>query len=185
MKIEINNNIFEHFENKKTLMQLHKFINLTIKGISVCIIHKYERYKIFNFIYDNNEIFERCHFIDLTKPLTNHLLLQERILVDYKKISNLDRIYLIYNMENSYLQLYSNVKQYFQKLNTIRDFFSAFKALFIFFLEEKSLNYMFKYAFDFYDWIKMTFEFFKEDYKNLFSESIIYSSDKIFDMEIK
>lgn len=120
-----------------------------------------EQIKILEF-FKTDPVGDRVNFIDMISPLSGPMELQLSVLDVIDKVGSTRDIFFIYHMEECIYQSKIDAKDFFNRLNLIRDFFGRFRAVFVFFMTESLVKTMIRHAFDFYDWMKLTFEFHPE-----------------------
>lgn len=130
-------------------------------GFVLCQVLPEERLKILRF-FDKEPLKERIYVIDMVQPLSGPMQLQRSILEAHKKYGDKKNVFFIYNFEICIYLSKTSSETFFQKLNLIRDFFVGFDAAFVFFMTEASIREMIQHAFDFYDWMAITFTFVPE-----------------------
>ncbi|MCK4766726.1 MAG: tetratricopeptide repeat protein [Candidatus Aminicenantes bacterium] len=153
--------LFKLPENRDNFHLFYKFISHPAKGLCLCRVPPEEQAKIFRFI-KGDPLLKRIHFIDMAEPPGGVSELRQTLIERQKKSAGNKNIYFIHNIENCISLSQSTPKKFFREMNLIRDFFMHFDALFVFFMTESSLKVMIREAFDFYDWMKVTFTFVPE-----------------------
>lgn len=157
--------LFQLPENRENLDLLSKFLSQPSKGLCLCKVMPEERVKILSF-FDDDPWNGRIHIIDMVNPPLGPMDLQQVIININNRPNTKKDIFFIYNIEGCIRLLQTTADEYFQRMNLIRDFFIQFETEFVFFITEALVNTMIQNAFDFYDWMKVTFTFtpeFKED----------------------
>jgi tetratricopeptide (TPR) repeat protein len=153
--------LFQLPENRENLDLLSKFLSQPSKGLCLCKVMPEERVKILSF-FDDDPWNGRIHIIDMVNPPLGPMDLQQ-VIIDINNRSNTKKdIFFIYNIEGCIRLIQTTADEYFQRLNLIRDFFMQFEVEFVFFVTEPLVNTMIQNAFDFYDWMKITFTFTPE-----------------------
>ncbi len=121
-----------------------------------------ERNRIVSF-FQHDSLMGRIHLIDMVNPLIDTIGLQETIAAAHEKRGDKKDIFFIYNIEDCIERLKAGERDFFERLNLIRDFFMRYSSVFVFFMTEWLVKEMIRYAFDFYDWVKLTFTFVPEE----------------------
>jgi tetratricopeptide (TPR) repeat protein len=153
--------LFNHPGNRHNGELFYKFLAQSPRGFVLCQVLPEERLKILRF-FDKEPLKEHIYVVDMVQPLCGPMQLQQSILEAHKKYGDKKNIFFIYNFESCIYLSKTSAKRFFQKLNLIRDFFMRLDAAFVFFMTESSIKEMIRYAFDFYDWMAITFTFVPE-----------------------
>lgn len=155
--------LFFHPENRYNFELLYKYLSETQshEGFLLCKVMPAERNRVLSF-FRKDPTRERIQFINMGNPLIDTIHLQETIAAAHEKIGNKKDIFFIYNIEDCIERLKAGERDFFERLNLIRDFFMRYSSVFVFFMTEWLVKEMIRNAFDFYDWIKLTFTFIPE-----------------------
>lgn len=153
--------LFQTPENRENFRLFYTFLSQPGKGLCLCRAMPPEQLKILEF-FKTDPIGHRVNFIDMINPLSGPMELQLSVLDIVDKFGSNKDIFFIYHMEEFIFQSKIDAKDFFNSLNLIRDFFGRFRAVFVFFMTESLVKTMIRHAFDFYDWMKLTFDFHPE-----------------------
>ena len=153
--------LFQVPGNRENLALLYKFLSQPSKGLCLCKVMPEERLKILSF-FEGTLWSDRIQHIDMVNPPHGPMELQQSIIDTYDKFGPKKDIFFIYNIEGSIRLLETTADEFFQRMNLVRDFFMQFEAEFVFFVTEPLENMIIQNAFDFYDWMKVTFTFTPE-----------------------
>ncbi|MCX6580942.1 MAG: tetratricopeptide repeat protein [Candidatus Aminicenantes bacterium] len=153
--------LFHNSGNQENFSLFYTFLSRPGKGLCLCQAMPPEQLKILEF-FKTDPMGDRVHFIDMISPLSGPMELQVSVLDAIEKFGSSRDIFFIYHMEECIFQSKIDAKDFFNGLNLIRDFFGRFRAVFVFFMTESLVKTMIRHAFDFYDWMKLTFEFHPE-----------------------
>jgi tetratricopeptide (TPR) repeat protein len=153
--------LFKIPENRENLELLYKSLSHPSKGLSLCRVQPEEQTGILGFFADG-PLSDRIHMIDMVNPPHGPMELQQTIIDTYDKYGRKKDIFFIYNIEGSIRLLKTTENDFFKGMNLIRDFFMQFEAEFVFFVSESLVKTIIGNAFDFYDWMKLTFIFVPE-----------------------
>ncbi|HLP44574.1 MAG TPA: tetratricopeptide repeat protein [Candidatus Kapabacteria bacterium] len=156
--------LFSHPDNRYNFELFYKYLSQTQVhgGFVLCKGMPAERNRILTF-FQHDSLMGRIHLIDMVNPLIDTIGLQEAIAAAHEKRGDKKDIFFIYNIEDCIEQLKAGEKDFFERLNLIRDFFMRYSSVFVFFMTEWLGKEMIRHAFDFYDWIKLTFSFIPEE----------------------
>ncbi|MCP4137174.1 MAG: tetratricopeptide repeat protein [bacterium] len=149
-------------KNNTTVDLLTKFLTLETRGFGLCTVLPSTRRELVEF-YSNSDLFNSIHFIDMAKTPLDTNEIPKILTTDYNSWNSKKKIYFIYNIETCVDLLDTTQRKYFEDLNITRDYYFNFNALFIFFMTQYTVKNLVRYAFDFYDWMKLNFTFIPED----------------------
>lgn len=166
-KKQVENSIQRLFlqpENQYNFELLYKYLSQaqSHEGFLLCKAMPVDRNRLLTF-FRSDSIMERIYFIDMVNPLIDTVDLQEIIVTVHEKMENKKDIFFIYNIEDCIERLKTGERDFFERLNLIRDFFMRYNSVFVFFMTEGLVKEMIRFAFDFYDWMKLTFTFIPEE----------------------
>jgi tetratricopeptide (TPR) repeat protein len=153
--------LFHNPGNQENFSLFYTFLSRPGKGLCLCQAMPPEQIKILE-LFKTDPMGDRIHFIDMISPLSGPMELQLSVLDVIDKFGSSRDVFFIYHMEECIFQSKIDAKDFFNRLNLIRDFFGRFRAVFVFFMTESLVKTMIRHAFDFYDWMKLTFEFHPE-----------------------
>ena len=156
--------LFSHPDNRYNFELFYKYLSQTQVhgGFVLCKGMPAERNRILSF-FQHDSLMGRIHLIDMVNPLIDAIGLQEMIAAAHEKIGGKRDIFFIYNIEDCIERLKAGERDFFERLNLIRDFFMRYSSVFVFFMTGWLVKEMIRHAFDFYDWIKLTFTFIPEE----------------------
>lgn len=153
---------FVHEENQHNFELFTGLFSKDVSGIYICQALPEERTRIFRLL-ENEPVMKRIHKIDLAEASCDTVKLQEAVVKVHESKKNGEHIFFIYNIEGFIYHSKQADKDFYQKLNLIRDFFMRYDSIFVFFMAEASVQKLMRYAFDFYDWVQLTFTFVSEN----------------------
>jgi len=153
--------LFHNPGNQENFRLFYSFLSRPGKGLCLCQAMPPEQIEILDF-FKTDPMGDRVNFIDMINPLSGPMELQLSVLDVIDKFGSTRDIFFIYHLEECIFQSKIDAKDFFNRLNLIRDFFGRFRAVFVFFMTESLVKTMIRHAFDFYDWMKLTFEFHPE-----------------------